>query len=92
MSDTHHQIFKEAGMEVSAVGDGANDELMIREAHCGIGIGTEPTADTKAFSDRQATTSCTAARVAIPSHILTDRKFQHVGTVFVRAMPASAEQ
>jgi hypothetical protein len=26
---------------------------MIREAHCGLGIGIEPTADTKAFSDRQ---------------------------------------
>ena len=35
------------------MGDGANDELMIREAHCGLGIGIEPTADTKAFSDRQ---------------------------------------
>ena len=40
-------------MEVCAVGDGANDELMIREAHCGIGIGIEPTADTRTFSDRQ---------------------------------------
>jgi len=40
-------------MEVCAVGDGANDELMIREAHCGLGIGIEPTADTKSFSDRQ---------------------------------------
>ena len=40
-------------MEVCAVGDGTNDELMIREAHCGIGIGIEPTADTRTFSDRQ---------------------------------------
>ncbi len=36
-----------------AVGDGANDELMIREAHCGLGIGIEPAAETRAFSDRQ---------------------------------------
>ena len=51
--DMFVQVLKQAGMEVCAVGDGANDELMIREAHCGIGIGMQPTADTRTFSDRQ---------------------------------------
>jgi P-type E1-E2 ATPase len=51
------QVFKAVGLEVCAVGDGANDELMIREAHCGLGIGVEPTAETRVFSDRQVTRS-----------------------------------
>ncbi len=59
-------MFKEAGLEVCAVGDGANDELMIREAHCGLGIGIEPAAETRAFSDRQVRLLLSLQRLHIP--------------------------
>lgn len=58
------QVFKLAAMEVCAVGDGANDELMIREAHCGLGIGIQPAADTRAFADRQVVSSICSASFA----------------------------
>jgi magnesium-transporting ATPase (P-type) len=54
------------------VGDGANDELMIREAHCGLGIGVEPTAETRAFSDRQVTRPHIFAAYSSLSYILSD--------------------
>jgi magnesium-transporting ATPase (P-type) len=81
-------------MEVCAVGDGANDELMIREAHCGIGIGIEPTADTRSFSDHQVICASRVQSSADPDFTLslTDRKLQPFGAIFIRAVPAHTEQ